>query len=400
MAVSDGLDRMKTLLRALGDPEQGLKLIHIAGTNGKGSTAVMIASILETAGYKVGLFTSPHLETECERLQIWDGSHRMISAEHLEELKQRIFSTEVPEKELHVFEVYTAAAYCWFAEENVDYAVMECGLGGRLDSTNTIEKPLVSVITHISLDHTSELGSTIIKIANEKAGIIKRGVPVVSQSPEMMVSNVLRKRAEEKDCSFIDASEYFSRYRAYKLSMAGEHQIRNAATAAEAVKAAGIPVSDDAVRTGLEKAVLPGRFELIGEKPYFIVDGSHNPDAVEELCNTFTDFARKNKIKRTLVIFGCMKDKNYGRMIQLLTGRLRGCNYAAVSAGSDRSEEAELIGKAFVSAGKSCICFDSVREAFDNAVSSSYECVLITGSIYLAGAMRTYFLGQNCMECL
>ncbi|MBR0399415.1 MAG: bifunctional folylpolyglutamate synthase/dihydrofolate synthase [Mogibacterium sp.] len=400
MAAADGLERMKALLAELGNPEQGLKAIHIAGTNGKGSTAVMIASVLESAGYKVGLFTSPHLETECERIQIWDGRHRMISADHLEELRQGIFAAKAGKSGLHVFEVYTAAAYCWFQEENVDYAVLECGLGGRLDSTNTIEKPLVSVITHISLDHTAELGRTIIKIANEKAGIIKPNVPVVSQSPEMMVSNVLRRRAEEKGCSFVDVSELFGKYRSYKLAMAGEHQIRNAATAAEAVKAAGIEVSEEALRTGLEKAVIPGRFEVLGESPYFIVDGSHNPDATEELCNTFADFARKNKIKRALVIFGCMKDKNYGRMIQLLTGSLKGCNYAAVSAESERSEDPERIGEAFVSAGKKCICYDSVREAFDDAIASNYECVLITGSIYLAGAMRTYYLGQNCVECM
>ncbi len=398
MAVSDGLDRMRALLAELGNPERDLKVIHIAGTNGKGSTAVMIASILEAAGYKTGLFTSPHLISECERIQIWDGSHRMISQEHLDELRERIYGAFANASELHVFEVYTAAAYCWFEEEKVDYAVLECGLGGRLDSTNTIEKPLATVITHISLDHTAELGNTVIKIANEKAGIIKPGVPVVSQSAEMMIRNILRKRAAEKGSEFIDASAHADEYRSFALSMKGEHQLYNAAAAAEAVRAAGIDVSADALGKGLAEAVLPGRFEVIGDKPYIILDGAHNPDAVEELCRTFSAFAKQNKIKRTRVIFGCMKDKNYIRMIQLMTGSLKGCSYAAVSSESSRSEDPEALKEVFENAGRKCICYDSVRKAFDDSAASNFECILITGSIYLVGAARDYLLKQNCIE--
>ena len=407
MASSDGLMRMKRLLDELGNPEKDLRVIHIAGTNGKGSTAVMIASILEEAGCSVGLYISPHLETECERIQIWDGTHRMIEQEKLDELRTTVeqageiiaddpaCSTSTEDKHtygrLHVFEVYTAAAYLYFRETGPDYVILECGLGGRLDSTNTIEKPLVTVITQVGLDHTAELGRTIFRIAHEKAGIIKSGVPVVSQSMELPVKNILKRTAEEKDCRFIDASMMTDAYMGIRLSMYGDHQIRNAATAAEAVKAAGIGITDEAIKAGLEKAVNPGRFEILSEDPYIIIDGAHNPDAVHALAETVNSFTRSHKIRRTLVIFGCMKDKNYSHMIQLLTGNLKGAAYMTTAVSSLRAEDPEVLGEFFVSNGRSCIVCSSPEEAFSEALSSNYECVLVTGSIYLAGAMRSYF---------
>ena len=205
---------MNALLSALGNPEADFRAIHIAGTNGKGSTSVMTASILEEAGFTVGLYTSPHLENECERVQIWDGTHRMIEQARFDELKS------VARKAVEnatVFEIYTAAAYMYFAEMKPDYVVLETGLGGRLDSTNTISKPLVSVITQVGLDHTAELGNTIFKIAHEKAGIIKPGVPVVSQTPDLNVKNVFRRTAAEKGCEFIDVSAVFDKYRDLEL---------------------------------------------------------------------------------------------------------------------------------------------------------------------------------------
>jgi dihydrofolate synthase/folylpolyglutamate synthase len=178
----------------------------------------MIASMLEAAGYRVGLYTSPHLETECERVQLWDGEHRMIDQSELDGLREKVKNT-LHSEEPTVFEVYTAAAYLWFKEQAPDYVVLETGLGGRLDSTNTIEKPLVTVITQVGLDHTAELGNTIFRIAREKAGVIKDGVPVVSQTPDLSVKNILRRTASEKGAEFIDASDadqILSRFR--KLS--------------------------------------------------------------------------------------------------------------------------------------------------------------------------------------
>ncbi len=399
---------MKALLEALGNPESDFKVIHIAGTNGKGSTAVMIASILEEAGYRVGLYTSPHLENECERIQMWDGAHTMIEQSELDSLREKVKNTlhngNVKET-LHlgeptVFEVYTAAAYLWFKEQAPDYVVLETGLGGRLDSTNTIEKPLVTVITQVGFDHTKELGNTIYKITREKAGIIKQGVPVVSQSDNQSVKGTLKKKAAEKRAQFIDISElYLDRKRAASLpeyiGMMGSQQMRNAATAIEALKASGIELTDEAVRKGLEKAVLPGRFEILGEDPVFIVDGAHNPDAIEAMTKTFTAFAKANKIRRTLVIFGCMQDKNSVRMIQLLTGGLRGCSYAATAVDYARAESPERIAEIIKSEGRGCTVCDSTKDAYELARDSGYECILVTGSIYLAGEMRSLYMRDN-----
>ena len=410
MASFDGLERMKALLAALGDPEAGFRAIHIAGTNGKGSTAVMTASILEEAGYSVGLFTSPHLEDECERVQIWDGTHRMIEQAEFDSLKERVYSVEEDvKKTLHnagleygkltVFEVYTAAAYLYFAKEQPDYVVLETGLGGRLDSTNTLEKPLVSVITQVGLDHTAQLGNTIFKIAREKAGIIKPGVPVVSQTGDLNTKNIFRRMAAENGSEFIDVSEVADSYRKYELAMKGGHQTRNAATAVEAIKAAGIEVSEEAIENGLANAWLPGRFEILndepGEEPVFIIDGAHNPDAVSELVKTYEAFSRTNKIKRTLVIFGCMKDKNSVRMVQLLTGGLKGCSYAAAAVDYERAEDPERIGELIAGCGHGCMVLESTREAYEYAKDSSFQCILTTGSIYLAGEMRTLFMKDH-----
>ncbi len=393
MAISDGLPRMHRLLDELGHPEKDLKIIHIAGTNGKGSTAIMIASILEAAGYSVGLFTSPHLITENERIQIWDGKHSLIEQERLDELLD--FVRGRLDEKLHVFEEYTSAAYLYFAEQKPDYVVMECGLGGRLDSTNTIDKPLVSVITKVGLDHTAELGNTIIKVAREKSGIIKPGVPVVSQTMDMTVKSIIHKAANEKGCSFTDVSVLVDNYKKYKLGMIGSHQVANAATAVEAIKAAKIDVTVQDIEKGLASATNPGRFEVLREKPYVIIDGAHNPDAVESLIDTFDKFTREHKIKRTLVIFGCMRDKNSLRMVQLLTHNLRGCSYYSVPVDSDRTEDPERIAELFSEQGRGCTCFDFFEEAFTEAMKTNSECILVTGSIYLAGTMKEYYLVNN-----
>lgn len=378
---------MKELLKALGNPEKGIRAIHIAGTNGKGSTGIMIASILEKAGFSVGLFTSPHLVNENERIQLWNGRHEMIASDKLRELTAFV---RAKAEGLHVFEEYTAAAYLYFAERRPDYVILECGLGGRLDSTNTIEKPLVSVITKVSLDHTGVLGGTILRIAREKAGIIKPGVPVVSQTMDLTVKNILERTAAQNGCSFVDVSVLVDEYRGYVLGMRGEHQIRNAATAVEAIRAAGISVPEEAVVSGLSEAVNPGRFELLTDsRPFIILDGAHNPDAMEALTDTFNAFLREHKIRRSTVIFGCMRDKDSVHMIQLLTNNLRGCRYITAAAAGDRAEAPEALGQLLADNGKGCLCCESAEEAYREALASGAECILVTGSIYLAGEMRT-----------
>ncbi|MBQ0018588.1 MAG: hypothetical protein KBS63_05220 [Clostridiales bacterium] len=400
MAYKDGLKRMRKLLEILENPEKDFKVFHIAGTNGKGSTASMIALMLEKKGFSVGVYTSPHLESYCERFQIWDGAHRMIAEEKYEELgccvdkavsqlpKELRFD---PDRGITVFERLTAIAYLWFAEERPDYVVLECGLGGRLDSTNTIERPLVSVIAQVGLDHTALLGNTVIKIAREKAGIIKQGTPVVSQTEDTLIKNVFITEARNKGCDFYDASLLFDKLKGRELPLKGEHQIRNYATACAAMQAAGFEPEELSKDSSVPETCY-GRFEVIGDSPIWVIDGGHNPDAISALADAYSAWARTNKIRRTLVIFGCMKDKNYTRMIQLLTEKLKGCNYATVTIDDERAADSELLGQTFAKRGRSVICYDGAEEAYNETVNSNYEAVLVVGSIYLAGEMRKLLL--------
>lgn len=391
---------MTRLLEVLGNPEKSIRALHIAGTNGKGSTAVMMASVLEAAGYTVGLYISPHLEVMNERIQIWNGEHSMITDEKYAELEAvvddaaaKIQDEKNPETgdalgALHFFERITAVAYLYFAEIKPDYVVLECGLGGRLDSTNTIDKPLVSVLTQIGMDHTAELGKTIFKIIREKGGIIKPGVPVVSQAHNMTVAQILGGIAKDKGCEFVDVTEIRDSFRKYELAMKGSYQVDNAATAVTAIKSAGIEVSEDAISEGLRKAVIPGRFEIVCDNPYWILDGAHNPDAIKAALDTFDVFKRQKKIKKSLIIFGCMQDKNYFNMVQLMHQYTRGCEFTAVDFGDERSADPRVLAECFEHNGRSCAVCDTVEAAYEKANSQHYESVLVIGSIYLAGAMR------------
>lgn len=408
MAASDGLYRMKRLLEVLDHPEDGIKALHIAGTNGKGSTAVFMAAVLEATGYTVGLYTSPHLEVYNERIQIWNGEHRMIDDDDYSRLESQVNAAESeiradinPETgdligDLHFFEKITAVAYLYYAETKPDYVVLECGLGGRLDSTNTLEHPLVSVLTQIGLDHTEQLGRTIFKIIREKAGIIKAGVPVVTQSDNLAEQQIIHGIAKEKGCNYVDVADHKKDFHKYALGMKGSYQLDNAATAVLAIKAAGIEISDKAVEEGLKKAVIPGRFEVLSEKPYWIIDGAHNPDALSAAIDTFNSYKREKKIAKTLVLFGCMNDKNYVRMIQLMHQNFRNCDFMTVDFDNERGASAEMLAQYITECGHECMICDSVDEAFELASSQNYECVLTIGSIYLAGAIRNKFLKGEC----
>ena len=407
MANGDGLERMEGLLKELGNPEKDLRMIHVAGTNGKGSTCVMIASILSEAGYKVGLYTSPHLETECERVQLWDKhDRRMIDQSVLDTLQAKVdealanFDPDHRLGALRVFERYTAAAYMYFAEEKPDYVVLECGMGGRHDSTNTIADPLACVITQVGLDHTDELGSTIEEVAYNKAGIIKQGAPVISQSDLESVRNVIKSVADENDSDFYDVNGYLDEYSYLVPAMQGEYQKKNAVTAALAVRAAGAEVSEEVLARGISKAVLPGRFEILNEDknetgdrkgPLFIVDGAHNPDAMRALVAEFDKFTKANGIARSVFIFGCMKDKNSAEMVDIITAGLENCEILAVAIDYGRAEDPKVLSEMISSKGRKCKACGSTAEAFETAMDSDAECILAAGSIYLAGEMRSLY---------
>ena len=309
------LRRIRELLSALGDPQKGLKFVHIAGTNGKGSCAAMLASVLRVSGYRTGLYTSPYLYRFSERMQI---NGEQIPDEALASCVEAVRDkAEKMAEHPTEFELMTAAALLWFLRENCEIVVLETGLGGRFDATNAIEAPECSIIMNIGLDHTRILGDTVEKIAAEKAGIIKAGVPCVVYGQDESVLAVFRARCAElsSPLTVTDFSAIVSEFdslegqvfsykgREYALSLLGAHQRRNAAVVIEAAKTLrdkGWRIDQDALEHGLYAAAWPGRFELCCDEPAFIVDGGHNPQCAETVATrTRPRWPRSSTVRRT-----------------------------------------------------------------------------------------------------
>lgn len=331
------LTHMTELLRQMGDPHTRYPVIHIAGTKGKGSTGAMIASILQAAGYKVGFYSSPHLEDFCERIQI---NRHYIPHQRLVDIVDRMKPAVDRIKRLTTFELTTTAGFLYFAEEQVDVAVIEVGLGGRLDSTNVVD-PLVSVITSISLDHMNVLGDSVEKIAAEKGGIIKPGKPVVISHQQPPVMRVLENIAAEKNAQIyrVDSlftGEVLSRslgQQTLRLSptpgkggeavdfetpLLGDHQLENAATAytcARILQQGDFSISPEAIRNGFAQVKWPGRFEVLQAEPGIIIDSAHNQDSALKLARTIeTNFPRAEVI----LVFGASEDKDVAGMFKEL----------------------------------------------------------------------------------
>ncbi|MBR0136613.1 MAG: folate family ECF transporter S component, partial [Clostridia bacterium] len=319
-----GLDRVKELLKLMGDPEEGLKTVHVAGTNGKGSFSAQLASVLKEAGYKVGAFNSPALTGPADSFRI---NGKRIDERMLEKQLSSIkrCSAKMEDKPTE-FEVLTAAAFGLFKKEKCDIAVVECGLGGSGDATNVIRKPLLSVITNVQLDHTDRLGKTLPEIAEKKAGIIKASRPVLWGGGEGEAFEVVKKRAAECSSKLvctdigrlkvisetIDGTEIeFSGFGRLRLGLLGAYQPENAAnvlTAVELLREQGLDISDEAVKRGLENAVWPARFELISKEPVVIFDGSHNPDGVALAAESIRKLFPG---KKAVLLMGVMADKDY-----------------------------------------------------------------------------------------
>jgi dihydrofolate synthase/folylpolyglutamate synthase len=311
------LARVDRLLAVLGNPHRQFKSIHVAGTKGKGSTSAMLASVLQAAGYRTGLYTSPHLHAFRERIQV-DGA--LISEGQFAAWIERLRPLAEQDKELTTFEVATAAAFAHFADVGVEIAVVEVGLGGRLDATNVVQ-PLVSIITTIGHDHMHILGKRLTQIAAEKAGIIKPGVPVVSAPQKASALAVIRRTCEEKRSPLhavghewswratsialngqefaasgrADASANARRiaYSRLHIPLLGRHQLRNAAgvlCTVDLLRQAGVHISDPALRQGLRDVVWPARFEVMGCYPSFVVDGAHNVDSARSLVATLRQY--------------------------------------------------------------------------------------------------------------
>ena len=393
-----GLSRTRELLGKMGNPEKKLRFVHVAGTNGKGSTAAMLASILRQAGFVTGLYTSPYIIQFHERMQV-DGE--MISDDELCAITEYIrplaeSMTESPTE----FELVTCIAMEYFVRRGCQIVVMEVGMGGELDSTNVIESPEVSVICNIGLDHTEVLGDTLEKIAAAKAGIIKPGCPAViyraAPSVEAVFEEKCRATGSELYKADFDAIHLlkhdltgqvfdYGRFTALRLPLLGAHQLRNAAvvlTAADVLKARGWTISDANIREGLATVRWPGRFELLRKDPLFIVDGGHNPQCIEALGQNIRQYLAGQPLT---VLTGVLADKDYHCMYSDIAQFA--ARFVTVTPPNPRALDAQALAEYLAQFGKpvtACSSVDAgVREAIRQAGADGV--VLAYGSLYMVG---------------
>jgi dihydrofolate synthase/folylpolyglutamate synthase len=398
--IERGLSRVEKLLEALGHPERAYPSVHVTGTNGKGSTCAMIAQILREGGYRVGLYTSPHLERWTERIQI-DGVE--ASEEALLKIAEKIWP--VVEKEGATFyEVTTALALAEFARQSVEIAVVEVGLGGRWDATNVVH-PIVTVITHVALDHTEYLGESRLEIAAEKAGILKKGIPLVTAESDPEILSLFQQKAEELgvpvrvhgvDFNTQGTSPQDFRFRGGRwslkdlsMNLRGGHQLKNASVAlavCEILDEKGFPLSESAVRDGLSHTAWPGRFEIFEGTPPIVIDAAHNPDGIEALLQALEpEFPRKPIV----FVFGVSNDKPAAQMLSLLRGR--SSKIILTQAKNPRATDPTVL-KTYYSRG---VVEENVEAALKKAfeICSSEGVICVCGSIFLIGEIRRMFQG-------
>lgn len=392
-----GLERIEELCQRLGNPQKRLKFVHVAGTNGKGSFCAMISSILSSAGYRVGLFTSPYVKVFNERMAI---NGEMISNDELALLTEQIkpIADSMMDKPTE-FELITAIAFEYFSRHECDIVVLECGLGGRLDSTNIIDTSVLSVITGIALDHTSILGDTIEKIAVEKAGIIKKDTPCLWCGEDIIARNVIEARAKEccapfytvnhgkaitkeltLDGTVFDWGEIFD----LKLSLLGEYQVFNAEnvlTAIEILKAQGFKITEQNVKDGLSSVIWHARFEIICKSPLIIADGGHNPQGVESAVRSIKAYFGD---ERLYVITGVMADKDYFYMAEQIGSA---CAKAyCITPDNPRALDAEKYAELYRSQGVEANAYASVEEALGEAIRDAIankRKIICLGSLYM-----------------
>ena len=398
-----GLSRVTELLRALGDPQDRLKFVHIAGTNGKGSCAAMLASVLKAAGYKTGLFTSPYLYRFNERMQI-NGEE--IGNEALADIVTRVsIPAEKMEDHPTEFELMTAAAMLWYAEEGCDIVVLEVGLGGRFDATNIISRPEVSVIMNIGLDHTKILGDTVEQIAAEKAGIIKPGCPCVLYQQSESVTQVIRDRCGETGSALtvadfsaiktefdsLEGQVFTYKGEAYAIPLLGEHQRKNAAVVietAEVLRRRGWRLPQEDVEHGLYAVSWPARFEPVAEEPYFIVDGGHNPQCAQTVAENLQNYF---PLCRRVLLMGVLADKDYQGLSEILAPEAD--KFVCVTPNSDRALPAQELAELLRSFGKPVTVCDSIKEGVSAAIDAAGPegMVCAVGSLYMVGEIRACF---------
>ncbi|AEF17711.1 FolC bifunctional protein [Thermoanaerobacterium xylanolyticum LX-11] len=399
-----GLDNIRRLLEYMGNPQKKLKFIHVAGTNGKGSTCAFINSILINAGYKVGLYTSPYLEEFEERMRINNKNiPKDKLADYVEYVKD-VVDRLLADGYHHPteFELITAIAFKYFRDENVDFVVLEVGLGGRFDATNVIDNSLVSVISTIDYDHMDKLGDTLEKIAYEKAGIIKENGIIVSfyQKDEALqvierVANLKKASLDILDINDVEIIESNSEYQIFnyrdyknlKICIIGKHQIYNASLALMAVeklRSQGITISEEAIRVGLADAKWPGRIEVLSRCPFIVIDGAHNPQGMSVLKEALNLFS----YERLVLVIGMLKDKDTDKMLKLIVPLAD--IVITTKPVSDRAYTAEELAEKIK--GVNPLHFEDIDDAINEALrkANKKDLILFCGSLYMIGHVRTY----------
>ena len=393
-----GLERISELCRLLGSPEKKVRFVHVAGTNGKGSVSAIISSVLTASGYKTGLYTSPHLIDYTERFKI-DGEDigkddfcRVAEIVKAQAEKMSDAPTE--------FEILTAMAFVYFAARGCDVAVLECGMGGRLDATNVIGTPVLSVITNVALDHTATLGDTELLIAREKAGIIK-DAPVVlgktSADVEKYIKDVCRNhgvrcagyKSAKIGCDKVTENGVSFKYAGHPMTLplCGDYQrinLRTALASIEELKRTGFEISDDAVEKGISSVKWIGRFERLSDKPLIYFDGAHNPDGARYAVKTFEKLF---PARRAVVVTGVMADKDY-RSVASVISRIASVVYC-VKPDNPRALDPASLADVYRSFGVEAHAAESVDEGVRLALEAAGNCVVLcTGSLYMYGEIK------------
>lgn len=413
--INLGLQRITSLLNLLGNPQEKVKCIHIGGTNGKGSTGAMLTAILSEAGYQVGAFTSPHLESYTERFTI---NGLPVSEERFALYLARVLSKYEQVKEETgdaptEFEVLTAMAFLYFADEQVDILILEVGLGGDIDSTNVLHQPLLSIITNVTLDHCDYLGNTTRAIAEKKSGIIKWERPVITASDDEDVLEVLRNTAKTRQAPLHEVyrdtkwdlagetveGQYFNlqtpatERQAIFLSMRGAHQLANAATALLAlevlVSEGGWYIPEGAIWQGLSKVRWPGRLERVREKPLVILDGAHNAAGFQALADWLNGM--REQVERVVLVIGMLDDKDHNAvsLLEPLVDKI-----IITRPPSPRASKWDSLATYFHQGDKELYLIEEPPEAIKKAMSIArpQDLVVVTGSLFLIGEIRQYLL--------
>ena len=396
-----GLSRTQELLRRLGNPEKKLKFVHIAGTNGKGSTAAMTASILQKAGYRTGLYTSPYIYRFNERMQV---NGVQIADEDVATITEYVKQyAETMEEKPTEFELVSCIAFEYFLRQNCDIVVLEVGMGGALDSTNVIEVPEVAVITNIGLDHTDYLGDTVEKIAETKAGIFKEGGRAVVYRGTPGVEEVFERICAERNVSLKKADFDSLRLHSHSLEgqvfdcgsrkelflpLLGDHQLHNASVVlsiADTLIEKGWNISEENIRKGIRDVSWPGRFDIVKRDPLFIIDGGHNPQCLEALVKNIQDYLADRKI---IALTGVLADKDYGEMYRPMLPYIR--EFVCITPPNPRKLDAPELAEHLRRVGATATPCETIEAGVKLAVEKAGAdgVVLCFGSLYTIGDIR------------